>query len=230
MDLNRMRQLDDRYGPIDWRVPEAHSLYWSDAGLPLAGTSFQTNALRRMRLTSLRALMWKGRLLGNPAEEAGVPLPRPELIAIVKEETARELADTPDPVYQRSFAAFLADAAVLREELGQLELSGELYQELASVSGEVPAGEDAFTGWLGRLMQQDPAEMRPDHAMLRVVATLLQARVYDEFDPARAAGLRGVARQIHRLYQESRDTPEFLARTGLPSFNRIRELLESSGK
>jgi hypothetical protein len=63
--------------------------------------------------------------------------------------------------------------------------------------------------------------------MLRVVTLLLRARVYEQSQPAQARGLRSMAGQIHRRFQESRSTPELLARTGLPPFERFQALLES---
>jgi hypothetical protein len=172
-------------------------------------------------------LMWKGRLLGDPAEEAGVPLPRPELIPVIRAEIQAALEHSDDPTLPRSYQAFLMDALVLRVELGQLEEAAGLYRELADLTDEFPSGDEAFRAWAGNMIQQDPAGLRPDHALLRVVATLLRARAYEEIDSVRATGLRGIARQVHRLYQESRETPEHLARTGLPSFDRIRELLSA---
>jgi hypothetical protein len=36
LDPARMLELDDRYGPLDWRLPEAHAVYWAAAGLEFA--------------------------------------------------------------------------------------------------------------------------------------------------------------------------------------------------
>jgi hypothetical protein len=33
MDPAKMRSLDERYGPVDWRLPEAHAIYWASVGL-----------------------------------------------------------------------------------------------------------------------------------------------------------------------------------------------------
>ena len=33
MDPAKMREVDQRYGPLDWRLPEAHAIYWAAVGL-----------------------------------------------------------------------------------------------------------------------------------------------------------------------------------------------------
>ena len=33
MDAAQMRAVDERYGPLDWRLPEAHAIYWASVGL-----------------------------------------------------------------------------------------------------------------------------------------------------------------------------------------------------
>jgi hypothetical protein len=33
MDPVKMRALNERYGPLDWRLPEAHAIYWASVGM-----------------------------------------------------------------------------------------------------------------------------------------------------------------------------------------------------
>jgi hypothetical protein len=33
MDAVSMRQIDQSYGPLDWRLPEAHAIYWASIGM-----------------------------------------------------------------------------------------------------------------------------------------------------------------------------------------------------
>ena len=28
-----MRTVNERYGPLDWRLPEAHAIYWASIGM-----------------------------------------------------------------------------------------------------------------------------------------------------------------------------------------------------
>ena len=29
MDPQFMKEVDERYGPLEWRLPEAHAIYWA---------------------------------------------------------------------------------------------------------------------------------------------------------------------------------------------------------
>lgn len=225
MDLDTLRELDTQYGPIDWRIPEAHSLYWATRGLPLADTRFIQRALRRMRITGLRTLMWKGRLAGNPSQETSIPLPRPELVPILQHEFRSLLDTSDDRTLLRSYQAFLTDALLLRAEFGQHEQAYDLYRELAEIETSLPPGEAGFRQWTESLWRQDPATLRPDHAHLRVAALLLRARTHQKNHPALASELLDQARQTHRLYQQSLATPELRTRNGLPDFDRLRQVL-----
>ena len=36
MDPVFMKEVDERYGPLEWRLPEAHAIYWAALGLEKA--------------------------------------------------------------------------------------------------------------------------------------------------------------------------------------------------
>src|SRR5262249_8836535 len=36
MDPAFMKQVDEKYGPLEWRLPEAHAIYWAAVGLEKA--------------------------------------------------------------------------------------------------------------------------------------------------------------------------------------------------
>ncbi len=71
MDSQRMFELMARFGPIDWRGVDAHSLYWVNEGL-IAGnetiTSFSNDKVNTARLIffSLRNLFYRNRLIFEP--------------------------------------------------------------------------------------------------------------------------------------------------------------------
>jgi len=71
-----MRAVDARYGPLDWRLPETHAVYWAARGLSHAGHA-DGLMCERMIYQSLAALFLQGRLLFAP--ERDVYLTGPEL-------------------------------------------------------------------------------------------------------------------------------------------------------
>ena len=48
LDPARVRQVENAFGPLDWRTPQAQAIYWAMAGLPFARTDFDDLALRRI--------------------------------------------------------------------------------------------------------------------------------------------------------------------------------------
>ena len=75
MDPDWMMQLMDKFGPIDWRLPMAHALYWTTYGLHVceAAELGDINSLNtdRIVLNALKSMTWRGRLMymenpGNP--------------------------------------------------------------------------------------------------------------------------------------------------------------------
>ena len=66
-----MRDLEGRFGPVDWRVPAASALYWGWLGAAdAADGGGDALPCRRVAYQSLMAMArGAGRLSGNPAED-----------------------------------------------------------------------------------------------------------------------------------------------------------------
>lgn len=64
MDPAFMRKVDAEYGPLEWRLPESHAIYWAMLGLENAKTREQLIQLRRVIYQSLHLACIRGRLLG----------------------------------------------------------------------------------------------------------------------------------------------------------------------
>ncbi len=61
-DPRTMKAVDDRYGPFDWRLPEAHAIYWATLGLELARDE-ELIRLRRVIYQSMQMGFYRGRLI-----------------------------------------------------------------------------------------------------------------------------------------------------------------------
>ena len=65
MDAAKMRQVNERYGPLDWRLPEVHAIYWASVGLDKSRKDEDVRKLRTaihqsMNLTFQRGLLVLG--------------------------------------------------------------------------------------------------------------------------------------------------------------------------
>jgi hypothetical protein len=71
MDPAFMKQVDEKYGPLEWRLPEAHAIYWAAEGLERARANpTKVNPddliqLRRNIFQSMLLSFQRGRLITN---------------------------------------------------------------------------------------------------------------------------------------------------------------------
>ncbi len=72
MDPEFMKEVDDRYGPLEWRLPEAHAIYWAALGLrrakenPAKIKEDDLLTLRRVIYQSMLLSFQRGRLVEIP--------------------------------------------------------------------------------------------------------------------------------------------------------------------
>ncbi|MBI3877811.1 MAG: FKBP-type peptidyl-prolyl cis-trans isomerase [Verrucomicrobia bacterium] len=75
MDPRFAKEVDAIYGPLEWRLPESHALYWAVLGLRKSDIKTASGAkiddpivLRRVIYQSLSLAATRGRLIFNPAD------------------------------------------------------------------------------------------------------------------------------------------------------------------
>lgn len=216
--------LEEAFGPIDWRLPAAHSLYWADRGLRHARPgSFHALSLQRMRLQSLALLLTQGELLTGATGAPLLALPRFALTGRLVAEVDRLVEDPRfGESMRRSLQMVLAEAVLVHAEHGRTPEALEIFHRLARLDLDLTPGAEGLTALLAESrLQEDPASLSRDQALLRIAALLVQAREWDAADPDRARGYRSMARQVHRRYMAARISPEHLERTGLPPFDAM---------
>lgn len=76
MDAAFMKQVDETYGPLEWRLPETHAIYWAALGLraakenPTKVNHQDIIQLRRVIYQSMHLAVQRGRLVENFIEQA----------------------------------------------------------------------------------------------------------------------------------------------------------------
>ncbi|HKI68408.1 MAG TPA: hypothetical protein VKA67_02380, partial [Verrucomicrobiae bacterium] len=72
LDPQFMKEVDERYGPLDWRLPDAHAIYWAALGLrkatqnPVRVHQDDLITLHRVIYQSMNASVIRGWLVDNP--------------------------------------------------------------------------------------------------------------------------------------------------------------------
>jgi hypothetical protein len=95
MDTAEMLATMERYGPLDWRHPDSHGVYWSEKGVEVSRTLTRREEVNelmlvRSRLLMLMNLMRSGRVELDPATNRVDLLPDPRFARVY--ETAIEEA------------------------------------------------------------------------------------------------------------------------------------------
>ena len=103
MDPAKMYALNERYGPLDWRLPEAHAVYWSSVGMDHA----KGEDVRRLRsgvYQSMHLSYQRGRLVLS----SNAP---PRLLPNL------DIAPKVDAAYQEQIAEAAVNAAFLTNNM-----------------------------------------------------------------------------------------------------------------
>src|SRR5262249_36280382 len=67
MDPQHMKKVDAQYGPLDWRMPETHAIYWAMLGLERSKKE-ELIVLRRVIYESMQLAFQRGRFIENKAD------------------------------------------------------------------------------------------------------------------------------------------------------------------
>jgi len=139
MDPVFMKEVDQHDGPLEWRLPEAHAIYWAALGLKIAANNpskvkaEDLITLRRVIYQSMQLSFYRGRLVNNPfakAFEFG-----PNLDIIPKVSAAYEQAAAEDAAYHdhilQAHKNFIKDAIYFLYEYNRISDAAYWYKYLA---------------------------------------------------------------------------------------------------
>ncbi|MBQ9727658.1 MAG: hypothetical protein IJV65_09165 [Kiritimatiellae bacterium] len=152
MDASQMRLLEKRFGPVDWRVPDASSLYWGWLGAEDAADGGRDSlSCRRMVYQSLMQMArGAGRLVPAP-EGSDAPfaaVPAPHLAAGAMDYTEALMRRSSFAGIRHAYVYFVRDMVGLALLQGRVEDARAFYARLEAffggfgLAGELPAFED----------------------------------------------------------------------------------------
>jgi hypothetical protein len=145
LKLEVMRRIDWDYGPIDWRIPESHAVYWGICGREHGGSD-RALPCERMILQSLRRLFAHGRLTitkdGQFIQEPAIDL----FLKIVKAFESAQGRYPKENTIEVSYVAFLTEAVRTLYTNGQKAKAREVFNNLAEKypSPETAQGFETF--------------------------------------------------------------------------------------
>jgi hypothetical protein len=239
MDPEFMKQVDAEYGPLEWRLPEAHAVYWAALGLKKAAENpskikqDDLITLRRVIYQSMLLSFQRGRLVTNPFANAFEFGPNLEIIPKVNfayEQAAKEDEKNRDHI-EKAHRNFLRDAVYFLYEYNRLADAAHWFKYLATKYPDKPIPDNKPNSFPATLTLDQYAVARvqgdvSDSGGRDRVKGVLEGLLVNSYrnmvlnEDAAAAGFKLLARQVWLSYQG--DIPEArLAAVGLPPFEQI---------
>ncbi len=229
LDPAVMQQVDDRYGPLDWRLPQAHAIYWAWRGEKYA-SGFEKVSIDRMIFQSMQDAFWQGRAVVVPEEDLFLPAPNLEILPRVRRAYEEAIADHPDQsTIASAYKNFLQAAIVMCYENNQLATARAIFKDLRE-RDPAAVGDRNFERFVREEFTEKVEALAQDQALALVLNTLVQSYQWQALgETDRATGIGLLARLFYRQYQEARRTEQHRERTGLPPYpqlqNEARELV-----
>jgi len=242
MDPALMKQIDEQYGPLEWRLPEASAIYWAAQGLQRAtenpskvSPGDDLIVLRRVIYQCMQLSWQRGHIVDSPFVTGLEFGPNLDIIPKVNETYLKMYDEEADPNQrngipnaQRNFlrqAVYtlyvynrMADAAKWYKYLGdKFPDKNILDNDPKSLPRNLTLDQ-----YVVGCVQEDINETSHDRvvAILEgLLTTAYTSYVLDEDD--RAEGLQALARQARQKYMSTIDAQRVSA-LGLPPFKTIQ--------
>ena len=234
-----MKQVDERYGPLEWRMPEAHAIYWAALALeaaklnPTKVKSEDLIQVRRNIFQSMQASFRHGRLVSNPLTKRFEFGPYLEIIpkvneayeeAIKQEVQSRENIKGAHRNFLRDAVYFLYSANRAADAADWYAYLGKNYPNKTIIDGKTnsfPRNVTLSEYVLSHVME-DVGETDRDRVKARIEDFIFSAHrflINGELDLYE--GWRRMARELRKKYMDQIKGNE--ARIGLPPVEEMEQ-------
>jgi len=222
MDPVLMKQVDEEYGPLEWRLPEAHAIYWASEGLERATNNLSKVKvddlimLRRAIYQSMQLGWTRGRVVDNPFNTNYMEFgPNLDIISKVNDTYLQMYGEENDPSQKsgilnahRNFLRQAVYSLYVDNRIGEAakwyKYLGEKYPDKTIIDGDINSYPRNVTldQYAVACVQEDINETSPDRVrtiLEGLVRTAYFNLVLDHDD--RAAGYQNLARQAWKTYE-----------------------------
>jgi len=235
LDPHFMQKVDQEYGPLEWRLPEAHAIYWAALGLekarehPTKVKADDLIQLRRVIYQSMQLSFQRGRLIWDPIVKGFDTGPNLDIIPKVSaayEQAMEEDAPNRDHI-ARAHRNFLRDAVYFLYENDRIADALKWYRYLAEkypdkpvLDGKpdsLPKNTTLDDYCIGRICE-DVGETSRDRVKAAIEGQLAKAYfALVRGEDRRSAGYRALARILRKKYMDAIAGGANVQRVGLPT-------------
>ncbi len=230
LDSFLMEQIDREYGPLDWRLPQAHAIYWAWRGKKFA-TSFDALQLERMIFQSMADAAMEGELFINRSEQVFIPGPNLAVFEKARKAYEKAIAENPgETSIQSGHRNFLRTAVMMLFTHHRLAEARDVFADLRRryptpefEQGVEPFVYSSLTTLLRNISQREATGI--------VLGALQQSWFWLAMgDEDRAQGFQQLARTVWREYMKTRNAPDIKERAGLAPIEQLSEQARSMVK
>jgi hypothetical protein len=232
------QKVDAEYGPLDWRLPEAHAIYWGAMGLQMAkehpdkAKADDLITLRRIIYQSMLQAFHHGRIIDDPFAQTSSLEPNLDLVGKVNDAYVTLMNQ--DEKYRdnisNAYRNFLKDAVYFLYENNRVseatkwyKILGEKYPNkflLDADQNSFPTNTTLDEYAVGRVQSElgDTSQERITGVIEGLLVRSYYALAIGQDD--RSAGYRLLARKVYDSYMKKiSKMASNVARVGLPPFD-----------
>ena len=201
MEPEIMKQVDDQFGPLEWRLPDAHAIYWAWVGLQNSKKK-DLLTLRRVIYQSMSQSVMRGRLYSVEPLRYGPDLDKVDRARAAYEQMIKEDTEM-GPAIKLAHRSFLREVIYLLYTHNRLAKANELLQYCHQTYPDLIDPKLSLDEFALKRLTQEIGMMSQDRIRLVVTGLIYQHYLYlalDEDD--RAAGYERMSRQLWSYFDE----------------------------
>lgn len=223
LDPAIMQEIDELYGPLDWRMPDAHAMYWAYRGQPHA-EGFAKVQLRRMLFQSLASAFRKGKAFISLDGQL-LPSPNPDLLPRVRKAFLEGVEEFPNNESMKTaHMNFLIEAIAILNSYNRTREARDVFRELRELYPS-PQTDGGFERFSATLFVGSIEELTARKAQAMVEGSILQSLGWFALgDEERYAGFAAQGRRVYQQYMSKLSPGEHKERMGLPPYPELYQL------
>ncbi|HEY4416258.1 MAG TPA: hypothetical protein VGO57_11240 [Verrucomicrobiae bacterium] len=245
IDPKFAKQVDDEWGPFDWRLPEAHAIYWGAKGLAVAKANpgrvkeDDLITLRRIIYQSIYQAFKHGRIVVDPFDKSYSLGPNLDLIPKVNLAYEKMFAEETQPSMRdgilRAQRNFLRDAiyflyvAARKDEAAKwFKYLGDKFPDKAIVENDPTSLPKNLTldQYAFDVVQIDIGETSQERVTSAIAGFITQAFLAQAVgDDDRAENFRRLAKRVYEHYTAKTTDSKGTQRVALPLYNDMRRAI-----
>lgn len=223
LDAATILEINNKYGKLDWRLPEAHAIYWATLGLKHQASSEPDISCDRMITQSLADAFKGGRLLMFDKNNFKSFMSAPNLN--VADAVKKTFQDVYERQKSKSFLAgfenFMVDAIVILYNYGNYTKARKYLEELRKMFPTNPRYRVDVDEFVLKEWIEDAKEGTMKQVMDIIGGLVFRSLYFLSYgDTDAAASHEKLAQGIYMHYKQSQN--ESWGRVGLPPYPDIK--------